>query len=564
MDSILIFSPIQNTQTNSTSNWSEWVASTACCGGFQTKVRTCESGSRDACAGPSELKFTCSPEDDSCGNGGWSEWENATACCERIQVQTRTCLETTCEGSSSQVIVCSRADVCYSASTTTCTVADPFFSSTNKLYETIEECCATEFSASNSTCLSVDAGVDDGWTEWSNLTVCCNNRQFRNRTCTNPDGDGCVGLALEEVNCSPNTCNDTTLEDGWSEFSNWTECCDGMQTRFRTCNNTDVDGSVLECSGEAMDNQTCFPDTCTPVVNGNWSDWGAWSDCCYGVQSRNRTCDNPAPEAGGSDCQGEPFQETGCSLDICRETVVVANWSEWGDWGPCCNGTHQRFRVCENPLPTNASDSCQGLSMEEETCSTNTCHVASSNSSGWGEFGEWSGCCFGTQKRVRACENPPCTGPFFEEQECIRDDGLQQCFYPIPSTRQCAIIADIAVQSTVQSYFENMESCCQRHFPTAYKSCMVVDQSAPEISWGNWTEWNACCFGKQSRYRSCLKDPCEGTPVEERTCAPDACGLEDPFSDSSTTTTSEGVQSLRSVSVLHFLSLTLMAIWYLN
>ena len=276
------------------------------------------------------------------------------------------------------------------------------------------------------------------------------------------------------------------------------------------------------------------------------------------LQSRNRTCDNPAPAAGGSDCLGEAFEEMECAPDTCSETAVVASWSEWSDWGPCCNGTYQRFRVCVNPLPTNISDSsCQGPSMEEEACFTDTCSITESNSSGWSEFGNWSSCCFGTQKRVRTCESPPCTGPFFEEQECMREDRLQQCFYAVSSTRRCEIIPDIGALSTIQSYFENVESCCDTHFPAGYESCMGIEDesAAAEITWGNWTEWNTCCFSKQSRYRVCLKAPCEGSPVDERACSPDACGLDDPFSESNSTTTSRGVQSLLCVRAVHLLFL---------
>jgi hypothetical protein len=300
------------------------------------------------------------------------------------------------------------------------------------------------------------------------------------------------------------------------------------------------------------------------MVDGNWSEWGEWSDCCHGVQSRNRTCDNPPPAAGGAACQGEALEETTCAPDTCRETAVIANWSTWSDWGPCCNGTQQRFRDCEILVPSNFSEesSCEGPSMEEETCTVDTCNSTTANNSGWGEFGQWSVCCFGMQNRVRACENPPCSGPFFEEQECTRDDGLELCFFPISSTRKCEVVVDVAVLSTTQSVYENMEICCARHFPTTYEACLASNISTTEVTWGNWTEWNDCCFGKQSRYRTCLKAPCDGSPLEERSCSPDACGLDDPFSD--TDTTSGGALLLLPRSGKHFLFLTLLLLRYWN
>ena len=48
------------------------------------------------------------------------------------------------------------------------------------------------------------------------------------------------------------------------------------------------------------------------LVNGGWSEWGQWSICediCGGsVVNRTRTCDNPAPKAGGSGCKGNSVE----------------------------------------------------------------------------------------------------------------------------------------------------------------------------------------------------------------------------------------------------------------
>ena len=66
---------------------------------------------------------------------------------------------------------------------------------------------------------------------------------------------------------------------------------------------------------------------CFLVVDGKWSRWGKWDTCSAtcggGSQSRTRTCDNPAPENGGAECDsngssGEESQtcnEWDCSSD---------------------------------------------------------------------------------------------------------------------------------------------------------------------------------------------------------------------------------------------------------
>ena len=63
------------------------------------------------------------------------------------------------------------------------------------------------------------------------------------------------------------------------------------------------------------------------AVDGKWSRWGRWGTCSAtcegGTQSRTRTCDNPAPENGGAECdsngslgeESQPCNEQDCSSD---------------------------------------------------------------------------------------------------------------------------------------------------------------------------------------------------------------------------------------------------------
>ena len=57
------------------------------------------------------------------------------------------------------------------------------------------------------------------------------------------------------------------------------------------------------------------------VVHGHYGEWGAWSPCSQscegGVQSRQRSCDSPAPSKGGRDCEGAALEERMCNIDPC-------------------------------------------------------------------------------------------------------------------------------------------------------------------------------------------------------------------------------------------------------
>ncbi len=56
-------------------------------------------------------------------------------------------------------------------------------------------------------------------------------------------------------------------------------------------------------------------------VNGEWSGWSFWSACVNGIQNRTRTCTNPAPINGGSDCVGNSFEEKKC-VNVSKEEVL--------------------------------------------------------------------------------------------------------------------------------------------------------------------------------------------------------------------------------------------------
>ena len=55
------------------------------------------------------------------------------------------------------------------------------------------------------------------------------------------------------------------------------------------------------------------------AVNGGWSPWSAWGPClaqpCTGQRgntTRSRTCSNPLPQYGGSNCVGDSLEWQAC------------------------------------------------------------------------------------------------------------------------------------------------------------------------------------------------------------------------------------------------------------
>ena len=59
---------------------------------------------------------------------------------------------------------------------------------------------------------------------------------------------------------------------------------------------------------------------CTYIVDGGWSNWstGNCSKLCGGGNiTRIRTCNNPAPSCGGSDCSGDSEETVECNTIPC-------------------------------------------------------------------------------------------------------------------------------------------------------------------------------------------------------------------------------------------------------
>ncbi|CAD5126956.1 DgyrCDS14961 [Dimorphilus gyrociliatus] len=61
----------------------------------------------------------------------------------------------------------------------------------------------------------------------------------------------------------------------------------------------------------------------SPPVDGNWSEWSAWSacepSCGDGLRMRSRLCNNPPPSNGGNDCQGQPSESEPCTNGPCSQ-----------------------------------------------------------------------------------------------------------------------------------------------------------------------------------------------------------------------------------------------------
>eukprot|EP00058_Branchiostoma_floridae_P007104 XP_002592592.1 hypothetical protein BRAFLDRAFT_68915 [Branchiostoma floridae] len=125
------------------------------------------------------------------------------------------------------------------------------------------------------------------------------------------------------------------IDGGLSDWSPWSACsvtCGvGMQTRDRSCTNPAPEHGGAECGGDAEETQECDSGVSCPV-GGGWSDWSPWSDCSMmcgvGTQTRDRSCTNPSPANGGAECDGDTEETQECDPGVsCRGIRLVGGRS---------------------------------------------------------------------------------------------------------------------------------------------------------------------------------------------------------------------------------------------
>ncbi|XP_021353965.1 coadhesin-like [Mizuhopecten yessoensis] len=162
---------------------------------------------------------------------------------------------------------------------------------------------------------------------------------------------------------------------GWEAWGPWGACSvtcgTGSIKRSRKCDSPAQMGGGTYCEGVTSEVTPCVLTPC--AVDGMWGSWEQWGVCSAtcesGLQLRNRTCDNPAPNHGGIDCQGRWRDSTICTLSTCP---VHGGWESWKSWSACAlvnrNVRRTRCRTCTKPTPAHGGDYCPHRPRQSENC----------------------------------------------------------------------------------------------------------------------------------------------------------------------------------------------------
>ncbi|XP_033101044.1 thrombospondin-1-like [Anneissia japonica] len=179
--------------------------------------------------------------------------------------------------------------------------------------------------------------------------------------------------------CCPVCGNVDGEDDGWSDWSAWTQCSTtcgrGHQQRGRSC-----DASIHKCNGSDVQTRVCIGNPpCISRIDGGWSPWSPWIctvTCGNGTETRVRACNVPKPQNGGLQCLGDKRENKLCVQKPCP---VDGRWGEWSVWSGCtktCDGGWQeRKRFCDAPKPQHGGQICTGHFNQIRLCNVQTCPV---------------------------------------------------------------------------------------------------------------------------------------------------------------------------------------------
>ncbi|XP_071145403.1 SCO-spondin-like [Mytilus edulis] len=519
--------------------WSGWSTSSSCtaaCGGGSISYkRSCTNPS------PAHGGATCSGSDtksESCNthscpvNGGWSDWTATSSC------------TATCGGGS----------ISYSR---TCNNPIPAHggSDCSGSTTTLEKC--------NTHACPINGGWS-GWTTSSSCTAVCGGGTISyKRSCTNPSpahgGATCSGSDTKSESCNTHSCPVNGGWSGWSTSSSCTAACGGGSISYkRTCTNPSPAHGGATCSGSDTKSESCNTHSCP--VNGGWSDWTATSSCtatCGGGSiSYSRTCNNPTPAHGGSDCSGSRTTLEKCNTHACPINGGWSGWSVSSDCTATCGGGSISYkRTCTNPAPAYEGVYCSGEDTKSESCNTHNCPV-NGGWSGWSTSSSCSATCGGGSiSYKRTCTNPApaylgayCSGSDIKSESC----NTHNCPVNGEWSDWTASGCTAACGGGSMSYSRTCNNPAPDHggddcSGSRTKSEPCNTQSCPvNGGWSDWTSWAACSLdcggGTQRKTRTCTKPApthdgldCGGDSSVSQSCNTHLCPINGGWSGWSAT-----------------------------
>ncbi|XP_056005455.1 thrombospondin-2-like isoform X3 [Ostrea edulis] len=193
---------------------------------------------------------------------------------------------------------------------------------------------------------------------------------------------------------------------------------------------------------------------CRDAVDGQWSYWTTWGECCLDTQYRSRTCDSPKPEYGGVYCVGDSKDFRDCSG--CPGGNSRLKFTSWSSCSTTCGeGQKRRIVFCSLTEEQASRYGCYTAIFDLVNCSERKCPAVHGN---WSLWSPWGAChatacmTMGIQNRTRLCTNPSpdyggemCTGDAVESRSCL----------PCPDAANTFFSSNSEIRTTASWHFPN-------------------------------------------------------------------------------------------------------------
>lgn len=357
--------------------------------------------------------------------------------------------------------------------------------------------------------------IHGGYTEWSPFGKCSETcgikgSKARTRKCTNPEpshgGKPCTHLGpdYDIKKCNRRPCPIDGGYTHWSSFNKCSKSCGtGVQSRRRTCTNPAPQFGGQNCSrfGRSNETRTCNTHFCP--IHGNYSEWTNFTtcskSCANGILFRRRNCNNPVPQHGGRNCShlGPAIDIRQCNVFPCPIDGRYTSWSYFSTCDKSCgNGSKFRTRNCSNPSPQYGGRNCSkfGPPIEMVPCFLRHCPIHG-HFGNWSEFGPCSRSCnIGRKNRTRMCDSPR---PQYGGKDC-QGASMEMM---VCNTHPCPIHGNY----TAWSEFSPCSKSCDGGFRIKTRNC-----TNPEPMHGGR---NCSNIGQSKFYKRCNTQRCPGMKV---------------------------------------------------
>uniref|UniRef100_A0A8C2VRJ2 Hemicentin-1 n=1 Tax=Chinchilla lanigera TaxID=34839 RepID=A0A8C2VRJ2_CHILA len=248
-------------------------------------------------------------------------------------------------------------------------------------------------------------------------------------------------------------------------------------------------------------------------VHGGFSPWSAWGPCSVtcgsGIQKRSRLCNNPLPANGGNPCQGSESEMRNCQKKLCPGTLLHLI---------DCHVV-SRYQL---PFPAYGVASVFILAIQIYLTAKwfHLCVVDGR----WSEWSLWEECTKscgrGNRTRTRTCNNPPaqhggrpCEGNAVEIIMCnVRPCPVHGGWSPWQPWGECSKSCAEGTQMRARLCNNPPPSFGGSYCSGAETQMRVCNERHCPVDgkWSPWGSWSACSVscggGTRQRTRDC-SDP---------------------------------------------------------